>query len=56
MHVEYIFRELTVNIVQIYLEEILDLLNPTGQSLQVRENPVDYYIDFFFLEYELGYT
>ena len=24
---------------QVYLEEILDLLNPTGQNLQIREHP-----------------
>ena len=36
-------RELSVSLTQIYLDNIMDLLNPTGEGLAIREDPVHHF-------------
>lgn len=38
-----------MSLYQVYLDEIIDLLNPKGDGLQVRDFPVSYKILLFLL-------
>ena len=46
-------RELSVSLTQIYLDNIMDLLNPTGEGLAIREDPVCHFMSISLIS--IGY-